>query len=423
MDQDKYLVGRLKEYHEIFFNENVHNSANELSEQGKLIFNEFENIKNVIVSWEGEGANTMTKKLIPAIINRLDTVKKNIDNSLVPATQAIEKLKIALETIKTKEGELKEKEKELEKEEKRNVPKKLYKGENRKGEPIYVPNHRYDEWQKKLEELKLIIQNLTTQLEQLKSNCENYIKEVETLENNILNFSFILENAITLSNDNTSLEYFTSQLPNNRILTEDEKKYMTEEEKEKLSKLCEQENASEAIEYMKELDEVIKTRIYNTPIEERGLTALEQEFLNDHEHDNNKLRFFVKGKEIFDDGTDNNVFNGKLTLEEAETVEILVKIPTNKGSNIELCRVGLGRNEASENKILQTKSVDPDRYDKNSALQDTGYFIWTVNAKEEGKGYQISQTVQFNTENKKYYSNKDGNGSFKEMGNLFIEVI
>jgi len=154
--------------------------------------------------------------------------------------------------------------------------------------------------------------------------------------------------------------------------------------------------------------------IVNTSNAVKGLTAAENTFINDHSHDNNKLRLFYNGQEIEDDSV--------IKVKEGETIQVIVKIPTNKGEHIELCRATPGGNDASKNGgISQKNSVSPNRYDKNDTLHDTGYYVWTITGKESGS-YIVSQTAQFNTENQSYYNSKDGNGAFKEMCRLSIKV-
>lgn len=145
-----------------------------------------------------------------------------------------------------------------------------------------------------------------------------------------------------------------------------------------------------------------------------GFTEQEKSFLNDNANDKNMLRLFYNGEEIAD--------NSHITIKKGETIQVLVKIPTNEGEHIDLCRASTGGGEAYKSGGLrQSNSVSPNRYDKNAMLKDTGYYVWTITG-EEGGTYQISQTAQFNTERRAYYNSEKGNGAFKEMCNLFIKV-
>lgn len=153
--------------------------------------------------------------------------------------------------------------------------------------------------------------------------------------------------------------------------------------------------------------------IVSTPKSVKGLTEAENRFINDHGNDNNKLRLFYNGQEIDD--------NSVIKVKEGETIQVIVKIPTNEGEHIELCRATPDASDAAKKGgISQNNSVSPNRYDKNSALQDTGYYVWTITGNKSGS-YIVSQTAQFNTENKQYYD-KGGNGAFKEMCRLSINV-
>lgn len=140
----------------------------------------------------------------------------------------------------------------------------------------------------------------------------------------------------------------------------------------------------------------------------------EKAFLNDNANDKNILRLFYDGEEIAD--------NSRITIKEGETIQVLVKIPTNEGEHIDLCRASIGGGEAYKSGGLkQSNSVSPNRYDQNAIMKDTGYYVWTITG-EKGGTYQISQTAQFNTERRQYYSDEKGNGAFKEMCNLYITV-
>ena len=61
---------------------------------------EFENVKSVIEYWRGQGASVMTSDSIENIMKKFNTTMNNINESLVPAADNMEKLIDLLKNLK-----------------------------------------------------------------------------------------------------------------------------------------------------------------------------------------------------------------------------------------------------------------------------------------------------------------------------------
>ncbi len=189
MGEKRYLTGEYLKYYEEFSSSNVNSSATNFKSEVEILTQEFANIKNVIVNWSGEGALALSNQALTSIFNKFDAIQQNVDSALIPATEAMENLKIELELMKEKEELLIQKEEELAIENAKNIPEKVPNGKNKDGRTIYKINPEYSAWLKRKEDLALEIKNLITLLDETKLKCEEYIETIALLEGSMTEFS------------------------------------------------------------------------------------------------------------------------------------------------------------------------------------------------------------------------------------------
>lgn len=189
MGEKRYLTGEYLKYYEEFSSSNVNSSATNFKSEVEILTQEFANIKNVIVNWSGEGALALSNQALTSIFNKFDAIQQNVDSALIPATEAMENLKIELKLMKEKEELLIQKEEELAIENAKNIPEKVPNGKNKDGRTIYKINPEYSAWLKRKEDLALEIKNLITLLDETKLKCEEYIETIALLEGSMTEFS------------------------------------------------------------------------------------------------------------------------------------------------------------------------------------------------------------------------------------------
>lgn len=150
---------------------------------------EFENVKSVIEYWRGQGASVMTSDAIENIMKKFNTTMNNINESLVPAADNMEKLIDLLKNLKESEDSLIAAEDSLAAEENKNVPKNIQSGKNEDGYPVYTHNPEYDTWCARIDELNKKINELNIKLSKLKAECDSVIGKIKDLESLIKEFS------------------------------------------------------------------------------------------------------------------------------------------------------------------------------------------------------------------------------------------
>lgn len=189
MNGYRYLTGKYYEYYLEFSSDDVNDSATNFKSEVELLSEEFENVKNIIVNWSGEGAIAMSDSAINNILTKFEVTKKNIDTTLLPATEAVAKLVEELKLMKEKEDLLIQKEQELETEKAKSISKTVYDGTDSQGQPIYKDNPKYNSWVKRKNELQEEITALITELDAIKSTCDTYIDTISQLESSIEEFT------------------------------------------------------------------------------------------------------------------------------------------------------------------------------------------------------------------------------------------
>jgi len=189
MSGKRYLTGEYLKYYEEFSSSDVNGAATNFKSDVETLSQELANVKNVIVNWSGEGALALSNNALTSIFNKFDVIQQNIDTALLPATEAVESLKLELELMKEKEELLIQKEEELEAENAKNIPEKISDGKDKDGKVIYKTNPEYTAWVERKEALALEIQELTTLLDDTKLKCEEYIEKIVALESSMTEFS------------------------------------------------------------------------------------------------------------------------------------------------------------------------------------------------------------------------------------------
>lgn len=199
MDGYRYFTGDYYKYYTEFYNETeIDSDASTFFSDVELLSKEFENIKSVITNWSGEGAIAMSNSSINSIISKFDTTMENINNSLIPATEAIKLLLEQLEFMKDKETSLIEVEAKLEEEKSKNISKQISDGKNEDGSVRYVDNPKYNSWISTINSLESQAEDLISDLEEIKIKCDEYIETISQLETKILEFTDYLGIASTV---------------------------------------------------------------------------------------------------------------------------------------------------------------------------------------------------------------------------------
>ena len=218
MDGYRYFTGEYYRYYNEFYNEtDIDSEATNFFSDVELLSKEFENIKNVIVNWSGEGAIAMSNSAINSIITKFDTTMENINNALVPASENVKLLLEQLELMKDKETLLIELETKLENEREKNISKKISDGVDASGNTIYVNNPKYDSWISNINSLDGQVKELISELEEVKLKCDEYIKIISELEASILEFTDYLSIASTVLGLNGESADFASMTLDERL--------------------------------------------------------------------------------------------------------------------------------------------------------------------------------------------------------------
>ena len=189
--ENVYFTDKYKVIYSEFSNTgNMNGLANNFRNEVERVNSKFISLQNTITEWCGLGADTASLVIDNKILKEFQTVKDNINDSLISAYNAIDLLKEKIELLKSMQEELNNYKKDLDNERAKNIPAVIWYY-NDLHKKCSKPNPEYEEWNREILRLQEVIVNLENELKTLKTSCDNYLTIISNLELAIRQFDTV----------------------------------------------------------------------------------------------------------------------------------------------------------------------------------------------------------------------------------------
>jgi len=165
--------------------------ADNYMEKAQSSIQQFESLKEFVATsnWQGESKKAINETL-DLLNSHYETLKYNIENSLIPTSLEIdlliENLTLLKETNLTYKMHLEELDII-----RSNPPSKTISVEDEMGKVTYVTNPEYISWEIKVKEIETSIQKLIIQLNSISETCNTCLEKIKNLEALIKPFSSV----------------------------------------------------------------------------------------------------------------------------------------------------------------------------------------------------------------------------------------
>lgn len=188
---EDYFIEYKDYYEKLKFSASSSYIAENYMEKAQSSIQQFESLKEFVATsnWQGESKKAINETL--DLLNyQYETLKYNIENSLVPTSVEIdfliENLTLLKETNLTYKMYLEELDII-----RTNPPSKTISNEDEMGKVTYVTNPEYIEWEIKVKKIETSIQNLIIQINGISETCNLCLEKIKKLEALIKPFSSV----------------------------------------------------------------------------------------------------------------------------------------------------------------------------------------------------------------------------------------